>query len=115
SRATAPSASSATRARRRRRRRASQAHAPPRAARRRRLGGGGSSRRRRAAPAGGARPPHPRGPPMDPSWRALMRRHVQAAREQIEKVLNGAGWPWSSRLSYWIDVLVVLEQENGES
>jgi hypothetical protein len=35
---------------------------------------------------------------------------ARAARGQVEAALEAAGWPWSARLSAWIDVLVVLEE-----
>lgn len=38
------------------------------------------------------------------------RRGAQAARAQIESALAVAGWPWSSRLSAWLDALVILEE-----
>jgi hypothetical protein len=37
----------------------------------------------------------------------------QAAREgrrQIALALGAAGWPWSRRLSLWIDALVTIEE-----
>jgi len=42
------------------------------------------------------------------------RRHAQAARKQIEVALAGTGWPWSRRLSLWIDLLIVLEEASAE-
>jgi hypothetical protein len=37
-------------------------------------------------------------------------RQAQAARGQLELALDFAGWPWSRRLSLWIDCLVILEE-----
>ncbi len=39
-----------------------------------------------------------------------MRQEARAARGQLELALDGAGWPWSRRLSLWIDALVILEE-----
>jgi hypothetical protein len=36
---------------------------------------------------------------------------ARAARGQTEHALDRAGWPWSLRLSRWIDALVVLEEQ----
>jgi uncharacterized protein DUF3854 len=41
------------------------------------------------------------------------RRQAQAARWQLELVLDFAGWPWSQRLSFWLDALVILEEAAG--
>lgn len=35
---------------------------------------------------------------------------TQLARAEIEDAVAGAGWPWSRRLSRWIDALLVLEE-----
>jgi hypothetical protein len=38
---------------------------------------------------------------------------ARAARGVTEAALDAAGWPWSRRISLWLDALVVLE-EQGE-
>jgi hypothetical protein len=38
---------------------------------------------------------------------------AQAARRQLELALDGAGWPWSRRLSLWLDCLVMFEEGEG--
>lgn len=35
---------------------------------------------------------------------------AQAARAAVEAALDAAGWPWSRRLSLWIDALVIVEE-----
>jgi hypothetical protein len=35
---------------------------------------------------------------------------ARAARRQVEEALGGAGWPWSRRLSLWLDALLMLEE-----
>lgn len=35
------------------------------------------------------------------------------ARREIESALDAAGWPWSRRLSLWLDALSVLEESPG--
>jgi hypothetical protein len=35
---------------------------------------------------------------------------ARAARALMELALDHAGWPWSRRLSLWIDLLVLLEE-----
>jgi hypothetical protein len=46
-----------------------------------------------------------------------VKQHARAARRQIEAALDhaacGRTWPWSSRLSAWLDALVMLEEEAG--
>jgi hypothetical protein len=34
----------------------------------------------------------------------------RAARRVVEDALDAHGWPWSLRLSRWLDALVVLEE-----
>jgi hypothetical protein len=46
--------------------------------------------------------------PGEPAYRHAV--EARAARAQIETFLDAAGWPWSSRLSLWVDALVVLEE-----
>lgn len=43
---------------------------------------------------------------VDPPRRAA----AHAARRQIEDTLAANGWPWSRRLSLWIDALILLEE-----
>lgn len=31
---------------------------------------------------------------------------------RVERALDGAGWKWTPKLSYWIDGLVVLIEEH---
>jgi hypothetical protein len=38
---------------------------------------------------------------------------ARAARRELEAALDAAGWPWSRRLSHWIDALVVIA-EHGQ-
>lgn len=35
---------------------------------------------------------------------------ARAARRQLELALDSAGWPWSRRISLWLDYLVILEE-----
>jgi len=42
------------------------------------------------------------------SGQALEARH---ARGQIEAAVDAAGWPWSRRLSFWIDLLLLIEED----
>jgi hypothetical protein len=35
---------------------------------------------------------------------------ARAARRILEAALQHAGWPWSARLSRWLDALVGLEE-----
>jgi hypothetical protein len=37
-------------------------------------------------------------------------RQAHRARGQLERALDIAGWPYSSRLSFWIDVLIAIEE-----
>jgi hypothetical protein len=41
---------------------------------------------------------------------ASRRRHAHAARREIEDALELAGWPWSLRLSLWLDYLLMVEE-----
>jgi hypothetical protein len=34
---------------------------------------------------------------------------ARAARGVVEAALTVAGWPWSRRLSLWLDALLILE------
>ena len=43
--------------------------------------------------------------------RGSMRRHAEAAREEVERALDHAGRPWLRRLSLWLDAHVLLEEE----
>lgn len=38
---------------------------------------------------------------------------ARAARGEIEAALEDRGWPWSWRLSVWLDALVVLEESGA--
>jgi hypothetical protein len=38
------------------------------------------------------------------------RRQARAARAIVEAALDETGWPWSSRLSRWLDALLALEE-----
>lgn len=38
---------------------------------------------------------------------------ARAARRAVEDALDAAGWPWSRRLSLWLDALLVLEADDG--
>ncbi len=40
----------------------------------------------------------------------LMRESAQEARAIVEAALDAAGWPWSRRLSLWVDMLLVIEE-----
>lgn len=35
---------------------------------------------------------------------------ARLARAEVEAALDTIGWPWSRRLSLWIDSLIVLEE-----
>jgi hypothetical protein len=35
---------------------------------------------------------------------------ARAALLDVEAALDAAGWPWSCRLSLWIDMLVILAE-----
>jgi len=35
---------------------------------------------------------------------------AKAARGEIEAALDASGWPWSRRLSLWLDALVLMEE-----
>ena len=37
---------------------------------------------------------------------------ARAARRDVEEALNFVGWPWSRRLSFWLDALVALEEDD---
>lgn len=37
-------------------------------------------------------------------------RELRDARATLEDALDLAGWPWSWRLSRWVDSLLVLEE-----
>jgi hypothetical protein len=36
--------------------------------------------------------------------------HARAGRALVELALDGAGWPWSRRLSRWLDALLIIEE-----
>jgi hypothetical protein len=38
---------------------------------------------------------------------------ARAARAIVEAGLDASGWPWSRRLSLWLDVLVMIEESGG--
>jgi hypothetical protein len=42
--------------------------------------------------------------------RDVHREHAREARRIVEHALDAAGWPWSERLSRWIDGLIVIEE-----
>jgi hypothetical protein len=46
------------------------------------------------------------------SWRLSRQHEAREARAQIETGLDMAGWPWSRRLSLWIDTLVVIQESH---
>jgi hypothetical protein len=37
-------------------------------------------------------------------------REARAARAEFEAALDVVGWPWSPRVSWWLDALVVIEE-----
>lgn len=39
-----------------------------------------------------------------------MQALARAGRAQIEAALDRAGWPWSPRLSLWLDGLLTIEE-----
>jgi len=39
--------------------------------------------------------------------------YARAARRDVEEALEYAGWPWSRRLSLWVDALLVLEEPDA--
>jgi hypothetical protein len=40
----------------------------------------------------------------------MTRREARAARAVVEAALDASGWPWSRRLSLWLDALIVIEE-----
>lgn len=38
------------------------------------------------------------------------RGEAQLARADLEMALDSAGWPWSRRVSLWLDLLIVIEE-----
>ncbi len=38
---------------------------------------------------------------------------MREAHREAEWALDAAGWPWSRRLSLWLDVLLILEETAG--
>jgi hypothetical protein len=40
-------------------------------------------------------------------------RQAHEARREIEAALDVSGWPWSRGLSFWVDALLVIEEESG--
>jgi hypothetical protein len=38
------------------------------------------------------------------------RVQARGARAIVELALDASGWPWSGRLSLWVDALIVLEE-----
>ena len=38
-------------------------------------------------------------------------RQASAARRDVEDTLDASGWPWSLRLSRWVDALTLLIEE----
>lgn len=38
---------------------------------------------------------------------------ARAARGHVEAALDGNGWPWSRRLSFWLDVLLIIEESSS--
>lgn len=49
-------------------------------------------------------------PAVNAADRDRLAAEAQAARAEIEAALDLASWPWSTRLSLWIDALVTLEE-----
>lgn len=45
-----------------------------------------------------------------PHMPVTMRRQAQAALAQLEVALDFASWPWSRRISLWLDALVLIEE-----
>lgn len=41
------------------------------------------------------------------------REQARAARRDVEAALDVAGWPWSLRLSRWVDLLVTIEERGA--
>jgi hypothetical protein len=41
------------------------------------------------------------------------RHEARDARRVVESVLDAAGRPWSLRLSRWIDLLILIEEDAG--
>ena len=42
----------------------------------------------------------------------LLAAQARTARGNLEAVMDGVGWPWSLRVSRWVDLLVVIEEED---
>jgi hypothetical protein len=40
----------------------------------------------------------------------IRREEARAARRDVERALDENGWPWSRRLSAWIDALLAIEE-----
>ena len=40
------------------------------------------------------------------------RQAARAARREIEAALAANGWPWSRRISLWVDALLLLEESS---
>lgn len=36
---------------------------------------------------------------------------ARPARAEIETALDAVGWPWSARLSRWLDCLLLIEED----
>ncbi len=43
-------------------------------------------------------------------YRFPVDRQARAARADVERALDAAGWPWSRRISLWLDALVLVEE-----
>jgi hypothetical protein len=39
---------------------------------------------------------------------------ARAARGITETALDASGWPWSRRLSLWLDALLILSEGSGQ-
>jgi hypothetical protein len=58
-----------------------------------------SPRRRHAAAAAGS----------------MSAAHARGSRGIAEAALDSAGWPWSRRISLWLDALVMIEERAGSA
>ncbi len=45
---------------------------------------------------------------------ATTRSQAWAVRGEVEAALDHAGWPWSRRLSLWLDALLVLQESTEQ-
>ncbi len=42
--------------------------------------------------------------------RFRIKQQARGARGEIEAALDATGWPWSLRISRWLDLLLIFEE-----